>query len=169
MSACRRSSPRFCFNPRLMASWNESGSTPGKSFVGTLPANGLTPPVPGMDWPGVLAPVVVSFWVTDVAAPQIKTPVSRKTRRHSQLSIKGALLASNFRAGGAKERVPRLAGYSQQRNFIPMDRSASTSLTRVGLVLARSLSAKPIMCREDTSQIHSPPHSTQASRRHVAK
>jgi hypothetical protein len=51
---------------------------------------------PGLDWAAALTPVAVSVWVTDVAAPQIKIPANRKTRRHSQLSITGALLASNF-------------------------------------------------------------------------
>ncbi len=58
ISAFERSAPRFCFNPRSMASRKESGRTPGTAFVGTLPANGLTPCVPGMAWPGVSNSVV---------------------------------------------------------------------------------------------------------------
>jgi hypothetical protein len=66
-----------------MASRNESGMIPGTSFAGTLPAKGLTPLVPGMAWPGVLEPGVVSVCARDAAAPQIKTPANRKTRRRS--------------------------------------------------------------------------------------
>ena len=54
MSALERSAPRFCFRPRSMAVWSESGMTPGISFCETLPAKGLTPVVPGMGWPGML-------------------------------------------------------------------------------------------------------------------
>jgi hypothetical protein len=34
ISACETRSPRFCFNPRLMASCNESGMIPGTSLAG---------------------------------------------------------------------------------------------------------------------------------------
>jgi hypothetical protein len=39
MSALESSTPRFCFNPRSMASRKESDKTPGISFAGTLPEN----------------------------------------------------------------------------------------------------------------------------------
>ena len=79
-SACESSSPRFCLNPRLIASCNESGITPGTSFSGTLPANVLTAPVPGMAWPGLLEPGTDSVCARDIAAPQINTPWSRTKR-----------------------------------------------------------------------------------------
>jgi hypothetical protein len=52
-------------------------------LAGTLPENELTPLVPGMAWPGVLEPGVVSFCAKDIAAPQINTMDSRKTGRRS--------------------------------------------------------------------------------------
>jgi hypothetical protein len=79
-----------------MASRKESDKTPGTNFAGTLPANELTPLVPGMAWPGLLGLDVVSVCARDIAAPQVNTAESRKTRRLSQLIINGALLASNF-------------------------------------------------------------------------
>jgi hypothetical protein len=64
-----------------MASRNERGKIPGTSFAGTLLAKVLTPPVPGMDWPG--EPGLVSVCASEIAAPQIKTPANWKTRRGS--------------------------------------------------------------------------------------
>jgi hypothetical protein len=49
---------------------------------GTLPANVLTAPVPGMAWPGLLEPGAVPVCANDVAAAQIRIPVNRKTRPH---------------------------------------------------------------------------------------
>jgi hypothetical protein len=67
-----------------MASRNEIGRTPGTSFAGTLPANGLTPPVPGMAWPGVPElGVVVSVCAKDAAAANKKTADITNTRRVS--------------------------------------------------------------------------------------
>jgi hypothetical protein len=63
-----------------MASCNESGITPGTGFAGTLPANGLTPSVPEIGWPGELAPGVVSVCASVVAAAQNKIPASKKAR-----------------------------------------------------------------------------------------
>ena len=55
---------------------NESGMTPGTSFAGTLPENGLTPSVPGMAWPGELELGIVPVCARDVDAPHNKTPAS---------------------------------------------------------------------------------------------
>ena len=91
MSALESSSPRFCFNPRSMASSRESGKTPRMSFAGTLPENGLTPRVPGMAWPGVLELDVVWF-CANAAAPYKKTPTSRTVRVRPRLSLKEIIL-----------------------------------------------------------------------------
>src|SRR6516165_9927301 len=53
MSALESSAPRFCFNPRLIASCSERGKTHGTRLAGLLPENGLTPRVPGIAWPRV--------------------------------------------------------------------------------------------------------------------
>src|ERR1700722_5012780 len=71
-----------------MASRNESGKRPGTSFAGTLFANLLTSPVPGMAWPGLLG-LGISVCARAVAAPQSQTPANQKKRRHSLLSLKG--------------------------------------------------------------------------------
>ena len=96
MSALDRSAPRFCFNPRSMASRSEIGITPVTSFAGTLPANGLTPPVPGMGWPGELVPGVVSDCARHVAVPHNKTPASRQARLGPYVNLKGASLIANL-------------------------------------------------------------------------
>lgn len=52
-----------------MASCNESGITPGTTFVGTLLANGLTPLVAGKAWPVVLPAGVEPICAWHAAAP----------------------------------------------------------------------------------------------------
>ena len=59
MLASESKRPRFCFKPRSIASCKERGRIPGINFVGVLPEKGLTPRVPGMGCPGVLAGSVV--------------------------------------------------------------------------------------------------------------
>src|SRR6266436_999293 len=76
----RPSSPRFCLSPRSIAPCNDSGSTPGTSFSGTLPAKGLTPLVPGIAWPGVLGLDVVPDCAGQVAAAHSKIPANRNVR-----------------------------------------------------------------------------------------
>jgi hypothetical protein len=84
-----------------MASRSEIGITPGTSFAGTLPANGLTPPVPGMGWPGELVPGVVSVCARQVAVPHNKTPASMHARLGPYVNLKGASLISNLAAYAA--------------------------------------------------------------------
>jgi hypothetical protein len=64
--------------------------TPGTSFAGTLEANGLTPSVPGMGWPGVLELGIVSVCARVVAAPYNKIATSRNVRPVPYLSLKEA-------------------------------------------------------------------------------
>src|SRR5215469_12708488 len=78
MSALERSAPRFCFNPRSMASRSEIRIMPGTSFAGTLLENGLTLKVPGMGCPGV---DVVPVCADDIPAPQRRAPAI-KTEQH---------------------------------------------------------------------------------------
>jgi hypothetical protein len=94
-----RSAPRFCLNPRSMASRSEIGITPGTGFAGTLPANGLTPRVPGMGSPGALGVGVVPVCAKELAAPHNKTPASRNARQDPSLSLKGASLLRISRDG----------------------------------------------------------------------
>ena len=61
MSVLDSSSPRFCFNPRSIASCRESGITPGTSFVGTDPENELPAGDPVEAVPGELELGIVGF------------------------------------------------------------------------------------------------------------
>jgi hypothetical protein len=70
--------------------------TPGTSFNGTLPANGLTPCVPGMAWPGVLELVVAPDCAKDGAAPYRKIPTSKSMQLGPKLSFTGASSASHM-------------------------------------------------------------------------
>jgi hypothetical protein len=79
-----------------MASCKESDMTPGTSFADTLPANGLTPCVPGMAWPGVLELVVALDCAKDGAAPCRKTPASKSMQLDPKLSFTGASSASHL-------------------------------------------------------------------------
>jgi len=91
MSVFESSSPRFCFNPRSMASRNESDITAGTSLAGTLPANELTPCVPGMVCPGMEGGAVCP---NDASAQQPKAPAIRKARNaiRPRRSLKAAPL-----------------------------------------------------------------------------
>src|ERR1700740_1060728 len=86
MSALDRSAPKFCLNPRSMASRRESCMTPGTGFAGTLLENGLTPSVSGIACPGEEG---VSVCPKDVAAPQNSIAASSKARCSPQ--VKGSL------------------------------------------------------------------------------
>src|ERR1700688_1111995 len=55
MSVFDSNSPRFCFNPRSMASCKDSEMTPGTDFAGTDPVKALPPRVPGKAPPDELA------------------------------------------------------------------------------------------------------------------
>src|SRR5580693_4574641 len=94
-----------------MASRSESGMTPGTSFAGTLPANGLTPCVPGMGWPGA---EVASVWASEVAAPQNKTPASKNVETSPYPSFKGASLASHLAKRRCRGKYPSPVGSSEQ-------------------------------------------------------
>src|SRR5258706_6971104 len=118
MSALERSSPRFCLNPRSMASRSEIGITPGTGFAGTLPANGLTPPVPGMGSPGALGVGVVPVCAKELAAPHNKTPASRNARQDPSLSLKGASLLRISR-DGVEGDYPSLVTYWRATGICP--------------------------------------------------
>src|ERR1700722_3460547 len=79
-----------------MASCKESDMTPGTSFAGTLPANGLTPSVPGMAWPGVLELVVAPDCAKDSVVPYRKTPASKSMQLSPKLSFTGASSTSHL-------------------------------------------------------------------------
>ncbi len=70
--------------------------TPGTSFAGTLPANGLTPCVPGMAWPGVLELGVAPDCAKDSVVPYRKTPASKSMQLGPKLSFTGASSASHL-------------------------------------------------------------------------
>ena len=70
--------------------------TPGTSFAGTLPANGLTPCVPGMAWPGVLELGVAPDCAKDSVVPCRKTPASKSMQLGPKLSFTGASSTSHL-------------------------------------------------------------------------
>src|ERR1700739_203832 len=113
MSAFESNTPRFCFNPRSIASCKESGSTPGTSFEGALPANGLTPSVPGMASPGALEPGAVWFCARETDAPHNRVPASKNVGPVPWLSLNGASLALICVSACAREvKNPAPAGPS---------------------------------------------------------
>src|SRR5579862_4412188 len=116
MSASERSTPRFCFKPRSIASRSDSCTTPGTGFAGTLPANGLTPCVPGIGWPGVLGGEVVPDCANEGTAPKRKTAARRKVLQDPGLSFKTASLGGPriWLTALPREKYPSLVGYSGQ-------------------------------------------------------
>ena len=165
MSALDSSAPKFCFNPRSMASRNDSGKTPGTSLAGTLPENGLTPSVPGMASPGVLGLGVVCACARDVAAPYDKTPASRHARLGPKVSLKGASLASNLAGVASGENNPSPDGcfgqsvsprVSQFRSLMSLGGTDLIVSFRKRCSLEKLLSCQlePLTLRNGSSALH---------------